>query len=84
MGQQVEMEPAPKNRFYAGIGVNGRQFIMDYHKTGLFIKYGGSFGAFPYLHLGYQLNTRIQIEVGTAFSNRKDHTYLTYVEAPKK
>jgi len=73
-----------KNRFYAGIGVNGRHFIMNYNKTGLFSIYPGPFIALPYLHLGYQLNKRIQIEVGTAFSSRKDHTYVTHFETSGK
>ena len=82
--QQEDTKPFQINRFYAGIGVNGRHLIMDYSRTWPFSAYAGPFIALPYLHLGYQFNKRIQIEVGTAFSSRKDHTYITHSKTSGK
>ena len=84
LAQKEDLKPLQKNRLYAGIGVNGRNFIMDYNKTGLFALYSDPPIGLPYLHLGYQLNKRIQIEVGTAFSSRKDHFYVTHFETSGK
>jgi len=69
-------------RLYVGISLNGRYFLVDYENRSTLPENSDYFMAKPYLYLGYRLSERIQLEVGVAYANDKDHDYSIYIAAP--
>src|SRR5437870_2849247 len=83
-GQNSDTLLAQKAKYYVGLGLNGRYFLVDYDNENPFLETSDYFMAKPYLHFGYRLNKRIRLEAGVAYASDKEHRYVTYVEAPGK
>ncbi|MBF9255672.1 outer membrane beta-barrel protein [Pontibacter sp. 172403-2] len=82
LGQNPDTLQAQKAKYYVGLDLNGRYFLVDYDNSNPFIETSDYFVAKPYLHFGYRLNNRIRLEAGIAYAGEREHHYVTYVEAP--
>ncbi len=82
--QPADSTHSQKSQLYAGVGLNGRYFLIDYNTNGSLPAHSDYFVAKIYSHVGYRISNRIEIEVGAAYANDKDHYSETYVEAPGK